>query len=375
MAHLEPGVLDLADDGAGADQLPVGEHVPVDERAGHHPAVVARSGDAVVQQPSARNQLVLDEREVRGVLRDADVLGEPDRADRVEPGVADVAVVGVPNLGELLQPFAHDGGLPPLGLLLGQRRPQGVHPAAGGEADHAGPAAADVEQPVAGPEPQLVEHQLVLVLLGLLESGVHLGVVGAGVGHRLAQHVLVEGVGHVVVAVDGLGVTGLGVAQPLCGAAPLRQCLLRRRGHRAQRLPAQRAHDRGQGQRGRALQLHAVGHRLERLVGVPGVHAGEGEVAGDVGPGHPEVGVGGCRGQVGGAARGGQVHPDGRILGTGGAPVVGGEPDLEVVAREGVHDLAEVHPVPAGGAAGSLERGHLLRTALAYRSSRRAEGS
>ena len=61
--------------------------------------------------------------------------------------------------------------------------------------------------------------QVVLVVLRLLQawrprSGKH----RAGVGHRRAEHHLVERVGHVVVVVDRLGVAALGVPQALDAA-------------------------------------------------------------------------------------------------------------------------------------------------------------
>src|SRR5882757_6371984 len=51
VTHLEPGVVDEGDQVARSFQLPVGEHVAVDETADHAArALVVRAGDAVVQQ-------------------------------------------------------------------------------------------------------------------------------------------------------------------------------------------------------------------------------------------------------------------------------------------------------------------------------------
>ena len=79
--------------------------------------VVLGPGDAVVQQPAARTQLVLQEFEVGRVVLHADVFGQPDRGDRVESGLRYVPVVQVPDLGEMLQSFVDDGLLAPFGLL------------------------------------------------------------------------------------------------------------------------------------------------------------------------------------------------------------------------------------------------------------------
>src|SRR4051794_26242882 len=90
VAQLEAGVVHGRHDVAGSEQLPVGEHVAVDEAvAEHHRVQVARPGDAVVQQPPAGAELAVEEAEVRRQLRLADMLGEPDRRDGVEAGLGD----------------------------------------------------------------------------------------------------------------------------------------------------------------------------------------------------------------------------------------------------------------------------------------------
>jgi hypothetical protein len=83
VADLEAGVLGVGDDAAGADEFAVGEDVAVDEGASAAVAVVW-AGDAVVQEAAAGLQAVEEEAEVRGVVADADVFGEADRADGVE---------------------------------------------------------------------------------------------------------------------------------------------------------------------------------------------------------------------------------------------------------------------------------------------------
>ena len=161
--------------------------------------------------------LPYEEREVAGQLGLADVLGQPDRADRVEPGLGHLAVVQVPDFGQVGQAPFLDRGLRPGRLLRGQRHPErpdavlarGVH-------HHAAPAAADVEQPHPWLQRELARDQVELGRLRLLQGRVLRRVAGAGVGHGRAEHPLVEGVGHVVVVRDRARV-------PLPGVAPARQ--------------------------------------------------------------------------------------------------------------------------------------------------------
>ena len=169
------GPVHLRHQVAGALQFPVGEHVPVDEAPGPAGRLrVVRPGDAVVEQPARRPQLAEQEREVAGQLGLADVLGQPDRADRVEPGLGHVPVVQVADLGQAGQPGSRlDRLLPPRRLLGGQGDAKRLDPVlAGGVPHHAAPAAADVQQPHPGPEPQLPGDQVVLVVLRLLQRGV-----------------------------------------------------------------------------------------------------------------------------------------------------------------------------------------------------------
>ena len=77
------------------------------------------------------------------------------------------------HLGEVVEPLLLDLLLRPLGLLPRQghaERADAVLP--GGVADHAAPAAADVEQSLAGLEVELAGDQVVLRELRLLEGGV-----------------------------------------------------------------------------------------------------------------------------------------------------------------------------------------------------------
>src|SRR5260221_359504 len=167
---LEAGIVQVGDQVSGAFQLAVGEDVPVDEPIGDpRGAAVVRPGDAVIQQPAARIELAVKETEVAGKLRLADVLGEPDRTDRVEAGLGDLAVVQMPHLGEVLKARLLDRPLGPQGLLLRQRDAKRSHAVVACRVhDHAAPAAAHVEQPHPGRQPDLPGHQVELVFLRLL---------------------------------------------------------------------------------------------------------------------------------------------------------------------------------------------------------------
>src|SRR5580693_1181829 len=108
--YLEAGVVHARDQVPGALELPVREHVAVDEptaAAGRLGAI--GPGDAVVEQPAARLELAVQEGEVARQVVLADVLGQPDRAHRVESGLGYVAVVEVPDLGQPGQPGLGDG--------------------------------------------------------------------------------------------------------------------------------------------------------------------------------------------------------------------------------------------------------------------------
>ncbi len=375
MQHLESDVLDIGDDAARTDQLAVGEDVAVDEIARLGGAGVVRPGDAVVEEQAAVAQLVLDEAEVERVVVHTDVLGEPDRGHRVELALHDVAVVAVPDLGELAEPLLGDLLLRPGGLLGRQRRADHLDPAPGRVADHAAPAAADVEQPVALLQPQLVEDQPVLVLLGLFQGPVGITVDRAGVGHRRAEHVLVELVGDVVVVVDGLGVASLGVAQALQrDPAPARQRLLRRRRDRLEPFPAERARDGDQRQRRRPMELHGL-HGLQDVVRIARVHPLGRHVAGDIGAGHAEIAR--RRRQIVDAARVLDVEGVGRVLRPRRAAVVGPQADRDLTVDERLEHLGNAEPVPQlGEDLGSvLECRHLRCTAFEYRFSSRWSGS
>ena len=178
-------------------------------------------------------------REVGLELGPPDVLGQPDRGDGVEALLGDVAVVAVADLDEVGEAPARDLLLGPQRLVAREGHAEGLHAVVlGGVHRHLAPPAADVEQAHAGPQRELVGHQVVLGELRLLEGGGLARVGRAGVGHRRAEDQLVEAVRDVVVVRDGLGVAGLRVHP---AGLPV---LLGRRGEVAVAEP-----DRGQAQR------------------------------------------------------------------------------------------------------------------------------
>ena len=364
--NFEPNVLDLGGDASGAGQLSVREHVAVGESTREGGRLVVVAGDAVIEQQTAGAQLRLEEAEIGRVIPDADVLGQSDRRNGVESHLANVAVVGVPHFGQLREPFVGDRLCRPLRLFGRQGGTDHPDPVSRRVAHHAAPAAADVEQPVAGLQPQLLENQPVLVLLGLFQRRVGVGIHRARVRHRWAQHPSVERVGHVVVVVDGLGVTGLAVHQAVSDPAPPRRRLLRRRCHRQQTLDADRADDIGQHPRRRPLELDPVGQRLEQLVRVSGMDAVRLQVTRHVRAGKAELAGG--RGQVGGPARRTKIEPQQGVPASGGAAVVRGELQRVAPSRgEDLQDLghAEFAPRMGGDVVGFPSRGHRRCTAFA----------
>ena len=163
--------------------------------------------------------------------------------------------------------------------------------------------------------------------------------------------------------VDGLGVAGLAVHQPVGDPAPPGRCLLRRRRDRHQVFDADGANHIGQHPRRRPPELDPVGERFEQLVRIAGVHAVGVQVARDVCAGQTELAGGG--GQVGGAAGRPQIQAQLGFFVSGAAAVVRGE--LEWVLSRRGEDLQDLgHVQLAGGRALGLPGcGHRLCTAFA----------
>ncbi len=226
VAHLEAGGLHAQDRATDVEQLAIGEHVASEERARPERGVTG-VGDGVVEQPAPRSQESVEHAEVLTRARRTDVLEHPDRGDRVERLLTEVAVVLQPDRHPTLQTGLGHAVAGERGLLGADRDPDHLHAVLARRVDrHRAPAAADVEQPGAGTlvQAELAAHELVLGRLRRLEVRRLLDETGARVRHRRAEHDAVEVVADVVVVADRVGVTFLRVAP----AAPHRMLLGRR---------------------------------------------------------------------------------------------------------------------------------------------------
>ena len=125
----------------------------------------------MVEQPAAGPQQPMQLGDVACNLLAAHVLGHADGADRVERPVVDVAVV----LDADVHPVGQSGVGHPFagqGRLLGRERDaDDVGPVAlGGVQGKAAPAAAHVEYPHAGLQPELAADQVDFGLLGGVQA-------------------------------------------------------------------------------------------------------------------------------------------------------------------------------------------------------------
>ena len=114
------------------------------------------------------------------------MLEHPDRADRVERTVANVAIVLVPDLDAVGKSRIGDRLLGPLGLAARERHADRSNAVVRrGVQDHPAPPAAHVEQPHPRLEPELAAHELVLLGLRVLERDVR-----AGRSHTAHEYVI-----------------------------------------------------------------------------------------------------------------------------------------------------------------------------------------
>ena len=293
------------------------------------------------------------------------MLEHADRGDGVEAGLGDVAVIHQPDLRELLQALLADLLIPPRDLLFRQRHADGLHPTGGGVAHHPAPAAADVQQAVALGEPQLVEDQAVLILLCPVEwllrgralrpqalipalRGIRLvgWVVGAGIGHGVAEEELVEVIAHVVVALHDLLIPLPGVpGEPLDqGLLPARLVLLRWDRHWPDRVQVlQGAGDaRPGGGRWLAEGLVVEGLQgVEHAVRVPGVFTVDLQCSSNIGPCEPQIAGRGddiCQ-RIGA----GDIQPEPRIRRPGLGAVEAGDMERQRWRGDCLHDLRHRH--------------------------------
>jgi hypothetical protein len=139
------------------------------------------------------------------------VLDDPHRRDLVVAGAGrQVAVVAVLDEAAPLEAKGLDAGGGPVGLRPGERHPVRRNAVVLRRPDREpAPAAADVEECLAGLQPELAADEIDLVLLRLLELAVRIAIVGAGVEHERVQEQGVEVVRDIVVMRDGLSVAPL----------------------------------------------------------------------------------------------------------------------------------------------------------------------
>jgi hypothetical protein len=180
-------------------RLAVGEHVALGERA-RRLVGVAQAGDAVVEEDPPGPQEAGELGPVAVDLLRADVLDHADAGHLVELLARQVAVVEHADVDEVGDAGLRRPGARALGLRRGQRDPGDAGAVAlGGVHREGAPAAAHVQQPVAGLEVQLAADQVPLGLLGLLQRARAAREDRAGVGHRRVEERREELVRDVVV--------------------------------------------------------------------------------------------------------------------------------------------------------------------------------
>lgn len=214
--RLEPAALRRFEREADVRQLAVREHVAIDEFAAAERRFAAfRVGrrDAVVHRDAVVDEQLAHAREVERQILAADVLEHPDARDAVELPV-DFAIVLQADLDLVLEA----GGLHARGgeieLVLRQRHAETRRAELLRGAQHErAPAAADVEQPLAGLELDLRQDMVDLLDLRGREIFIAVLEVRARVHHVLVEPQLVELVRHVVVVLDRLLVGALRVIE------------------------------------------------------------------------------------------------------------------------------------------------------------------
>ena len=162
VARLEARLLHLGQDARERLELAVGEDEPPGEGLGVS-LLLARADDAVVQQDAAGLQQLAQVGEVGRQLRRADVLDHPDARDLVVGAVVGVPVVGEPDLDVVLEPRLAHARAREFGLRRRDRHADGADAVVGGGVDdERAPAAADVEQALAGLQVQLAADDVEL---------------------------------------------------------------------------------------------------------------------------------------------------------------------------------------------------------------------
>lgn len=177
-------------------------------------AVVGVGGsDAVVEHPAIVLQQPADLGEIGLQVVQPHVFEHANAGDAVELPFH-VSVILQADLDPVLQArgFHALGGQ--VELVLGQCHAHAIRAIVLRGADHQGaPAAADVQQAVPRPHLDLGQDVVDLLELRGFQAFIAILEIGAGVDHARVQPALVEGVGHVVVVLDGFPVALLRVLE------------------------------------------------------------------------------------------------------------------------------------------------------------------
>lgn len=158
---FEPGLLHRRHDRTDLVELTVGEHIAVDETPPGEASPPTRGAtDRVIEEAATRSDQAVHACEVLAEAGGADVLEHPDRADRVEGAVVDVAVVLEPDLDPVSEAGVGDTIAGQLGMASRHGDPHTSNAVMlGGVQEHGAPTAADIEETIAGRQVELAGNQ------------------------------------------------------------------------------------------------------------------------------------------------------------------------------------------------------------------------
>src|SRR5713101_48741 len=217
VGNLEPRERHLAKHERKMRELPVREYVAVDEfpRTQPHPAVIGIARrDAVIHDEPALGEQRPDFREISLEMAQADVLEHADARDLVEDALArNIAIVLQAHLAAALEPLLPDPLRCEFVLIPAERdarRPGAVF--LGRAQNQCAPAAADVQEPLARLEQELVEDVIELLFLSELQGIGLAAEIGAGIHHVPVQPQRIERVRDVVVVLNGVAIAFAAVA-------------------------------------------------------------------------------------------------------------------------------------------------------------------
>src|SRR5699024_1457193 len=109
MADFQTVIVNSRGNGADGGELAVGEHVPVNEGACLASDRPVTPRNAMVEEPSSVDALIVQEREICRIVFHSDMFGQTDRADGIEVAFNYITVIAVTDLGTVVEAFALDG--------------------------------------------------------------------------------------------------------------------------------------------------------------------------------------------------------------------------------------------------------------------------